>query len=79
MRRSLMRRMLLSITLQIVVEEDVAVDRVADDIVVEKVVDEEDVAVDHKGEQKHGLWLHTEKNNCVVGGNCDSGIMTRPA
>ena len=42
-----MRRMLLSITLQIVVEEDVAVDRVADDIVVEKVIDEEDVAVDH--------------------------------
>ena len=56
MRRSLMRRMLLSITLQIVVEEDVAVDRIADNI-----VNEEDVAVDHKGEQKHGLWLHTEK------------------
>ena len=51
----------------------------ADNIVAEKVVDGENVAVDHFVKKKHGLWLHTEKNNCVVGGNCDSGIMTRPA
>ena len=63
--------------MQIVVEEDVAVDCVADDIIAEKVIDGEDVAVDHFVEC--GLWLHTEKNNCVVGGNCESGIMTRPA